>query len=172
MLNYAVDALKAQPNTRVYLDGTHSAWLNVGDISDRLSKAGVDRADGFYLNASNYQFTANLIHYGTWISNCLSYADFSDCANQYWNGGPEGTKIADLLGPWIGVAMSSYGEWSDDSDVPELNTSGINARYAGAQPTTHFVIDTSRNGQGPVDPDQRATRTRRTGAIRLTAGWA
>ena len=41
MLNYAVDALKAQPNVSVYLDGTHSAWLNVGDISDRLVKAGV-----------------------------------------------------------------------------------------------------------------------------------
>ena len=32
------------------------------------------------------------------------------CPNQYWNGGPEGTKIADLLGPWSGVAMSPYGE--------------------------------------------------------------
>jgi endoglucanase len=152
MLNYAVDALKAQPNVSVYLDGTHSAWLNVGDISDRLSKAGVDRADGFYLNVSNYQFTANLVQYGTWISSCLSLSDFYGCANQYWNGGPEGTKIADLLGPWTGVALSNYGEWSDDTDVPELNTSGINARYAGTQPTTHFVIDTSRNGVGPWAP--------------------
>jgi len=152
MLNYAVDALKAQPNTHVYLDGTHSAWLNVGDISDRLSKAGVDRADGFYLNVSNYQFTANLVQYGTWISSCLSSEDFSGCANQYWNGGPDGTKIAELLGPWTGVALSSYGEWSDDTEVPELNTSGINARYAGTQPTTHFVLDTSRNGVGPWAP--------------------
>jgi endoglucanase len=35
MLNYAVDALTALPNTSVYLDGTHSAWLNIGDISQR-----------------------------------------------------------------------------------------------------------------------------------------
>lgn len=152
MLNYAVDALKAQPNTHVYLDGTHSAWLNVGDISDRLSKAGVGRADGFYLNVSNYQFKANLVQYGTWISSCLYFDDFSGCANQYWNGGPDGTKIAELLGPWTGVALSSYGEWSDDTEVPELNTSGINARYAGTQPWTHFVIDTSRNGVGPWAP--------------------
>ncbi|MGW8143940.1 MAG: glycoside hydrolase family 6 protein [Anaerolineales bacterium] len=156
MLNYAVDTLKAQPNTHVYLDGTHSGWLNVGDASHRLYQAGVDRADGFYMNVSNYQFTANLVQYGTWISNCLSSgttaAEFSGCANQYWNGGPEGTKIADLLGPWTGVALSPYGEWSDYSDIPELNTSGINARYAGAQPTTHFVIDSSRNGVGPWVP--------------------
>lgn len=151
MLNYAVDALKAKPNTVVYLDGTHSAWLNIGDISDRLSRAGVDRADGFYLNASNYQYTANLEQYGTWISTCLAQGDYQTCANQYWNGGPDGTRIADLLGPWTGVALSSYGEWSDDSDDPALNTSGINARY-WAEGETSFVIDTSRNGMGPWDP--------------------
>ena len=152
MLNYAVDALKAQPNVKVYLDGTHSAWLNVGDASDRLSKAGVERADGFYLNVSNYQYTANLIQYGTWISKCLETGNFAGCANQYWNGGPEGTKIADLLGPWTGVALSNYGEWSDDSEDPALNTSGINWRYGDVQPTTQFVIDTSRNGLGPWEP--------------------
>jgi endoglucanase len=149
MLNHAVDAIKAQPNAIVYLDGTHSAWLNVGDASQRLFRAGVERADGFYLNVSNYQFTANQIQYGTWISKCLADGNYAGCANQYWNGGPEGTKIADLLGPWTGVAMSPYGEWSDDSDVPEFNTSGINWRYGATQPTTNFVIDTSRNGQGP-----------------------
>jgi len=151
MLNYAVDALKAQPNVSVYLDGTHSAWLNVGDISDRLFKAGVDRADGFYLNASNYQYTANQEQYGTWISKCLAQGGYAGCANQYWNGGPAGTMIADLLGPWQGVALSSYGEWSDTTDVAELNTSGINARYS-AEGETHFVIDTSRNGVGPWAP--------------------
>ena len=151
MLNYAVDAVKAQPNASIYLDGTHSGWLNVGDAADRLHKAGVDRADGFYLNVSNYQFTANLVQYGTWISKCLAQGDYSGCANQYWNGGPEGTKIADLLGPWTGVALSNYGEWSDDSDDPFLNTSGINARY-WATGATNFVIDTSRNGLGPWMP--------------------
>ena len=156
MLNYAVDALKAQPNVSLYLDGTHSSWLGVGDAAHRLVQAGVDRADGFYLNVSNYQFTTNLVQYGTWVSSCLSYAtnpaDFAGCPNQYWNGGPNGTKIAELLGPWTGVALSSYGEWSDGTDIPELNTSGINARYAGTQPTTHFVVDTSRNGAGPWQP--------------------
>jgi endoglucanase len=151
MLNYAVDVLKAQPNVAAYLDGTHSAWLGVGDIADRLVKAGVDRADGFFLNASNYQYSANLVQYGTWISSCIASGDYAGCANQYWNGGPEGTKIAELLGPWTGGALSNYGEWSDESDDPALNTSGINARFS-SPPTTHFVIDTSRNGQGPWVP--------------------
>lgn len=151
LLNYAVDTLKAQPNVKAYLDGTHSGWLGVGDISDRLVKAGVANADGFFLNASNYHFTTNLVQYGSWVSSCIDSGDYAGCANQYWNGGPEGTKIADLLGPWTGVGLSNYGEWSDDADDPALNTSGINARLA-TPGTTHFVIDTSRNGQGPWEP--------------------
>lgn len=162
MLNYAVDVLAALPNASVYLDGTHSAWLGDGDAAHRLVQSGVADADGFYLNVSNYQFTANLVHYGTWISECIAYAtgvnpgDFNGCPNQYWNGGPLPAKIAVLLGEWTGVALSPYGEWSDDSDEPTLNTSGINLRYANllgaTEPTTHFVIDTSRNGLGPWQP--------------------
>jgi endoglucanase len=162
MLNYAVDALKARPNISVYLDGTHSAWLGVGDAAHRLVQAGVERADGFYLNVSNYQFTANSIQYGTWVSSCIAFAttvapgNFFGCPNQYWNGGPLPTKIAQLLGEWTGVALNAYGEWSDTTDDASLNTSGINWRYAdmlgATQPTTHFVIDTSRNGLGPWQP--------------------
>jgi endoglucanase len=157
MLNYAVDALKAKPNVKVYLDGTHSAWLNVSDAAHRLIQAGVADADGFFLNVSNYQFTSNSVQYGTWISSCIALwpdaSTYVDCPNQYWNGGPLPAKIAELLGEWTGVALSPYGEWSDDTDTEFLNTSGINLRYANmlgaTQPTTHFVIDTSRNGVGP-----------------------
>jgi len=160
MINYAVDKLQALPNVTVYLDGTHSAWLNVSDAAHRLIQAGVADADGFYLNVSNYHFTPNLTQYGTWISSCIALwpdaSTFVDCPNQYWNGGPLPAKIAELLGEWTGVALSNFGVWSDDSDVPELNTSGINLRYAsmlgGTEPSTHFVIDTSRNGVGPWQP--------------------
>jgi endoglucanase len=134
----------------------------VGDIADRLVKAGVADADGFYLNASNYQFTTNGVQYGTWISACLAYGsqvvvgDFFNCPNQYWNGGPLPAKIATILGEWTGVALSPYGEWSGDSDVAELNTSGIDLRYeqmlGGAEASTGFVVDTSRNGEGPWQP--------------------
>lgn len=162
MLNHAVDVLAALPNVSVYLDGTHSAWLGVGDAAHRLVQAGVADADGFFLNVSNYQFTANLVHYGAWVSQCITYAtevnpgDFVGCPNQYWNGGPLPAKIAELLGEWQGVALGPYGEWSDDTNTPELNTSGINLRYANmlgsTAPTTHFVIDTGRNGMGPWQP--------------------
>lgn len=150
-LNHAVDALSALPNVKVYLDGTSSAWLNVGEISDRLVKAGVQKATGFFLNASNYQFTENGTAYGTWVSSCIAYAtkvvpgDYASCGNQYWNGGP--------ANGWQGTGMSQYGRWTPDAADPALNTAGIDSRYAsilgGVQPTATFVIDTSRNAVGP-----------------------
>jgi endoglucanase len=162
LINYAAHALLNDSNAAVYLDAGHSAWHSVGDIAARLVAGGVQDVQGFFQNVSNYQFTINSVQYGTWISNCIAYAtavnpgDFGGCPNQYWNGGPLPAKIAQLLGEWTGVALSPYGEWSDTTDTPNLNTSGINLRYAnmlgGTQPTTHFVIDTSRNGVGPWQP--------------------
>ncbi|WP_082462112.1 glycoside hydrolase family 6 protein [Agromyces sp. Leaf222] len=152
-LNGAVDRLKGGAATSVYLDGTGASWLNVGEISDRLIKAGVARADGFFLNASNYQFTANSTAFGTWVSSCIAYATevntapaaFGECGNQYWNGGPDNR--------WQGTAMTQYAEWSADAADPAANTSGVDSRYrlilGDVAPTTHFVIDTSRNGLGP-----------------------
>jgi endoglucanase len=153
MLNHAVDALGALPNTQVYLDAGNSAWLNVGDNTDRLFKAGVQRADGFYLNASNYQFTENSTAYGHWISSCIEVitrgiGQAADCGNQYWNGGP--------ANDWTGVEMTKYTPWTAGNDDPAADTSGVDSKYAqqlgDITPTTQFVIDTSRNGLGPWDP--------------------
>jgi endoglucanase len=167
-LNYAVDKLAATaPSALVYLDGTHSGWLNVGDASTRLANAGVARAEGFFLNISNYQITDNLAQYGTWISDCLAYAtsvtpgDFGSCPNQYWNGGPLPSLIAQISGgEWIGTALDGNGAWSDSSTTVDLNTSGINLRYAnmlaGTTATARFIIDTSRNGRGPLNAAQYA----------------
>lgn len=153
MLNHAVDVLSALPNTQVYLDGGNSAWLNVGDNTDRLLKAGVQQADGFFLNASNYQYTENSVAYGHWISSCIEVVTRhlgapADCGNQYWNGGPANN--------WTGVAMTKYEPWSSGNANPAADTAGVDSRYAmqlgDVVPTTQFVVDTSRNGRGPWDP--------------------
>ncbi len=161
-LNYAVDSIASKaPRAAVYLDGSHSAWLNVGEATYRLTQAGVARARGFFLIVSNYQYTTNLSQYGTWLSNCLAYTtviapgDYDGCPNQYWNRGPLPSKIAQINGEWTGTALDKHGEWSDTTDTVALNTSGINLRYAAllgsVVPKAHFVIDTGRNGNGPLD---------------------
>jgi endoglucanase len=155
-LNYAVDTLGRGAATRVYLDATHSAWQNVGDASQRLVNAGVERAAGFYLNVSNYQYASNEVSYGTWISDCIAYATqiapgaYGACPNQYWDGGP--------ATGWDGDALSAYRIWQDvpysgtHADLA-WNTTGIDSRWASmlgdTKPSTHFVVDTSRDGQGP-----------------------
>jgi len=144
MLNHAVDSLGANPGTRVYLDGTHSAWLGVGDVADRLNRAGVQRADGFFLNVSNYQTTATSLKYGDWISQCLWFGTnaaeggwrqghFEYCASQYYPS----TGYADT---------TATDQWYVDNVTNAANPP------SGPADLTHFVVDTSRNGQGPWTP--------------------
>lgn len=135
-LNYAVDTLKALPATSVYLDGTHSGWLGVGDLSDRLIKAGIERADGFFLNASNYIQTERLAKYGSWISQCIhlsqnSWWEPQWCASQYYPADPNDFSTWVLSDAAYDKAYADTGLTRDPSAM------------------AHFVIDTSRNGQGP-----------------------
>lgn len=139
MLNYAVDALKAKPNTIVYLDGTHSSWLGSGDAAHRLIQAGVELADGFFLNVSNYRFTEHLQKYGQWISDCIylsqhSWWQVQWCASQYFPANPNDFST------W-GLSDAAYDQAFADTGL---------TRDPAVQ--AHFVIDTSRNGQGPWTP--------------------
>jgi endoglucanase len=83
-INHAVDALKRGKHTRVYLDAGHSAWQALNDydagygeprqqlgIVNRLLRGGIERADGFALNTSNYRLTEDLVRYGTRVSKCI-----------------------------------------------------------------------------------------------------
>ncbi len=135
-LNHAVDALTALPNTAVYLDGTHSGWLGVGDASTRLIRAGVERADGFFLNASNYVETERLQKYGTWVSDCIhlsveTWWEPGWCGSQYYPANPDDFSTWELTDAAYDDAYAQTGLERDPANQ------------------AHFVIDTSRNGQGP-----------------------
>ena len=142
-VNGAVDRLTALPNTSVYLDGTHSGWLGVGDIADRLHKAGVDKADGFFLNVSNYELTERQNKYASWISQCLWYGTnpaeggwrvghFNYCGSQYYPASPGDFSTWGLTDQWYVDNVTNAANPPSGPDV-----------------LAHAVIDTSRNGQGP-----------------------
>jgi endoglucanase len=144
-MNYAVDKLTSLPNTAVYLDGTHSGWLGVGDAANRLVRAGVQRADGFFVNVSNYELTSHLEKYGTWIAKCIHYGTntaeggwrvghFEWCASQYFPATPSDFSTWTLTDAW-------YADNVDNAANPPT-----------VQSLRHFVIDTSRNGAGPWSP--------------------
>ncbi|MBS2963423.1 glycoside hydrolase family 6 protein [Actinocrinis puniceicyclus] len=133
-IDYAVSALEKDPGAAVYLDGTHSGWQSVGTMTQRLLAGDVRQAQGFFLNVSNYQADPQLIDYGTWISDCIAmvtdpnnwaYNQPSDCASQYYPASPGDFSTWGLTTQWYAQNMGD------------------------AVADTHFVIDTSRNGQGP-----------------------
>jgi endoglucanase len=142
LLGYALDRLAAKaPNAAVYLDGTHSSWLPVSEIAFRLKQAGIDRAAGFFLNVGDYQPTPRLIQYGTWIAKCLHHA----------RGSASGDAKAYR-------ECASTPDWADSNDdavwskVEAWYTENVDRAPQGPSPETlaHFVINTNRNGVGPL----------------------
>ncbi|MEU6419040.1 glycoside hydrolase family 6 protein [Streptomyces spiralis] len=96
LLEGAVTTLKSLKNTKVYLDAGNAGWGRPDQVVEPLKRAGVDPADGFAVNVSNFYSTPDSLAYGRQLS-----------------------------------------------------------AEAGGK---HFVIDTSRNGNGPYtdgDPDER-----------------
>ncbi|MFB8780066.1 glycoside hydrolase family 6 protein [Streptomyces albogriseolus] len=96
LLKGAVTKLKGLKDTTVYLDAGNAGWGNPDQIHEPLTWAGIEEADGFAVNVSNFYTTEDSIAYGKELS----------------------------------------------------------AKVGGK----HFVVDTSRNGNGPYtggDPDER-----------------
>lgn len=96
LLKGAIGTLKALKNTKVYLDAGNAGWGHPDQIFEPLKWAGIDGADGFSVNVSNFYATKDSIAYGKQLS----------------------AKVGNK----------------------------------------HFVIDTSRNGNGPYtdgDPNER-----------------
>lgn len=67
MLNSAVTTLK-NAGAIVYLDAGHANWIGASDMANRLTQAGISKADGFALNTSNFTYTSDNINYGTDVS--------------------------------------------------------------------------------------------------------
>jgi endoglucanase len=76
LLTFAVRALKTNPGTTVYIDAGHPRWHPAALMAQRLRAAGIDRADGFALNVSNYVGTEENVKYGTQLSSLLGGVHF------------------------------------------------------------------------------------------------
>ncbi len=146
-INYAVDSIeKHAPQAAVYLDSGHSAWLGVGEAAYRLTKAGVARAQGFFLNVSNYQLTSDNIQFGTWVSDAIA----APSGAPSWAFDAAGNFHFDWLPSQYDPA-TNYTQVNYRPDYAATVTAGIQSFMGSAVATTHFVIDTGRNGQGPLD---------------------
>jgi endoglucanase len=63
LLHEAIEIFKSKTAARVYVDVGHGNWIAAGIMVERLKAIGIDKADGFAINTSNYQSTADSIKY-------------------------------------------------------------------------------------------------------------
>ena len=121
--------------------------MPVSEIAFRLKQAGIDRAAGFFLNAGNYQPTPRLIQYGTWIAKCLYHA--------------RGSAGGDAKGYRECASPPDWADSNDDavwSKVDAWYTENVDRAPQEPSPETlaHFVINTNRNGLGPLTAERYA----------------
>ncbi|MGX1881335.1 glycoside hydrolase family 6 protein [Streptomyces sp. NPDC055287] len=87
LLSEAVDRLKQQPKTKVYLDAGNPAWIDdPGKLVEPLERAGVDRADGISLNVSNFHRDDAVKSFGAQLSALLGGTHFVIDSSRNGNG--------------------------------------------------------------------------------------
>ena len=75
-LHYAVTALERDPHVLVYIDAGAADALPAARTAQLLSAAGVSQAQGFFLNATHFDWTQSELAYGETISHRLGGAHF------------------------------------------------------------------------------------------------
>jgi endoglucanase len=126
-INNAIDRLRRNLLTAIYIDGGHPAWHPLNDydagygapraqlgMASRLLHGGINRATGFFLNVSNFRLASDLTEYGSRLSRCLWLRQHTGATN------------------------------CSDAELAAVDANPLLL--------THFVLDTSRNGQGPWIP--------------------
>jgi endoglucanase len=151
-LAYAIDTLAAKaPYALVYLDGTHSAWLPVGEMAFRLVRAGVHKVQGLAVNVSNFQRTQESVRYGTWISKCIYYA------NNPTHGRLTVDQYTACVGPPSPADPHDESAWSATEQWYVDNVDRAANPPAGPSVLAHVVVDTGRNARGILDTEVYAS---------------
>lgn len=101
LLADAVKALKSA-GAVVYLDAGNSRWLPPSALAPRLKQAGIDAADGFSLNVSNYQSTSSNVAYGTSLSKLVGGKHFIIDTSRNGVGG-SGSQWCNVQGQSLGA---------------------------------------------------------------------
>jgi endoglucanase len=75
-LKYAISVLEADPHVLVYLDGGAADAVHARRMAHLLLGAGVQQAQGFFLNSTHFDWTSTELHYGQTISRLTGGAHF------------------------------------------------------------------------------------------------
>ncbi|MFI2432421.1 glycoside hydrolase family 6 protein [Streptomyces sp. NPDC018693] len=86
LLSGAVTTLKSLKNAKVYVDAGNAGWGSPDEIHEPLRRAGVERADGFSVNVSNFYSTRDSLTYGKQLSAKLGGSHFVIDTSRNGNG--------------------------------------------------------------------------------------
>lgn len=88
LFSFALKTFNTLPHTYVYIDAGHSFWMTPELAAERLKLAGIDEAQGFALNTSNYRATDELLEYGKKVSALVGGKHFVIDTSRNGNGPP------------------------------------------------------------------------------------
>lgn len=103
----AVAKLKKNPLTFVYIDAGNPGWEEPRILADRLTRAGIEGADGFMLNVSNFVSTADNIVYGKQLSALLGGIGFIIDTSRNGNGPAPNDEWCNPAGRALGQSPST-----------------------------------------------------------------
>ncbi|WP_432191303.1 glycoside hydrolase family 6 protein [Streptomyces sp. bgisy027] len=86
LLKGAIGKLKSLKNTKVYVDAGNAGWGHPDQIFEPLKWAGIDQADGFSVNVSNFYTTKDSIAYGRQLSGKVGDKPFVIDTSRNGNG--------------------------------------------------------------------------------------
>ncbi|GAA2623445.1 glycoside hydrolase family 6 protein [Streptomyces vastus] len=104
LLKGAVEKLSSLENTKVYLDAGN-AGSNPSDLYDPLKRAGIDQADGFSVNVSNFYTTEDSTQYGKELSAKIGNKPFVIDTSRNGNG-----PYTEGKDPWCNPPGRALGE--------------------------------------------------------------
>ncbi|MEV7011468.1 glycoside hydrolase family 6 protein [Streptosporangium sp. NPDC051022] len=107
LLRGAVETLKRQPGARVYLDAGNAGWIrNPDEWIDPMRRAGIDRADGFAFNVSNFFTTEESVAIAGRLSEGLGGTPYVIDTSRNGNGPLRGAQGDDA---WCNPAGRALG---------------------------------------------------------------
>ncbi|MHC3819323.1 glycoside hydrolase family 6 protein [Streptomyces sp. DT9] len=117
LLKGAVERLKKLPGTKVYLDAGNAGWHTPDALFQPLRQAGIDAADGFAVNVSNFQTTEVSKDFGKRLSAKVGGKPFVIDTSRNGNGPYTG---GDPAKSWCNPPGRALGETPTTSTGDEL----------------------------------------------------
>ncbi|MFI2613381.1 glycoside hydrolase family 6 protein [Streptomyces sp. NPDC018584] len=105
LLKGAITKLKSLKNTKVYLDAGNAGWQNPDSLWEPLKRSGVEQADGFSVNVSNFQTTEASTEFGKKLSAKIGGKPFVIDTGRNGNGPYDKGKD-----PWCNPPGRALGE--------------------------------------------------------------